>query len=48
MSEGASLLCVTANPDALLFYKACGLTVVGEVQTQFDVALRMQNKLSAT
>ena len=45
VSEGATLLCVTANPDALVFYQACGLTVVGEVQTQFDVALRMQKKL---
>jgi GNAT superfamily N-acetyltransferase len=45
VAEGATLLCVTANPDALQFYQACGLTVVGEVQTQFDVALRLQKKL---
>ena len=39
--RGATRVDVDANPQAVAFYEAVGLTVVGETQTRFWTAPRM-------
>src|SRR5262249_4406055 len=41
-AAGATILEVTANPDALEFYGSVGFVVVGEAETRFRTAPRMR------
>lgn len=44
--NGATILNVVANRDALRFYENCGFKYVGEVETRFDTAFRMTKRLA--
>ena len=46
VAGGADVLSVTANPDALEFYESCAFQTIGEVATRFDVAKRMEKRLT--
>jgi GNAT superfamily N-acetyltransferase len=45
-AENAHAIHVVANPDAVEFYLQCGFVTVGETQTQFGPAPRMQLALN--
>ena len=45
-AQGAHSLCVTANPEALAFYRACAFGHTGEVETRFGNAPAMRKILA--
>lgn len=46
-TQGARCLCVTANPEALSFYRACAFEPAGEVKTRFGTAPAMRKILAS-
>lgn len=44
-TQGASAICVIANPHAEGFYKACGFEMLGTTPTQFGVGWLMRKPL---